>query len=262
MIKKFIPLEIRKKKHIIKRNLNDFIYSKTKKTLFSKTYIDINEISQYHSIINHKAHLYRDYKEPWYSIQKNKVKNLEKMIGFYNNLCIKPGETFSFWKLSENPSAKNGYLPGMTLSNGEIVKTPGGGLCQLSNAIFWTALHAGMEIIERHRHSFDVFPDSKRTVPFACGATILYNYKDLRFKNNQNYNIYINCFLDDQFLYVNLLSNFKPEFTYKIIERNHKYFEQNGIKYRYNEIYRLKFKDEKLINEELLMKNTGQCLYD
>lgn len=41
-------------------------------------------------------------------------------------------------------------------------------------------LHSELTVIERWRHSFDVFPDVNRTIPFACGATLSYNYVDLQ----------------------------------------------------------------------------------
>ena len=45
----------------------------------------------------------------------------------------------------------------------------GGGLCQLSNLIYWMTLHTPLTITERYRHSYDVFPDSNRTQPFGSG---------------------------------------------------------------------------------------------
>ena len=45
----------------------------------------------------------------------------------------------------------------------------GGGLCQLSNLIYWMTLHTPLTITERYRHSYDVFPDSNRTQSFGSG---------------------------------------------------------------------------------------------
>lgn len=44
-------------------------------------------------------------------------------------------------------------------------------------------LHTPLTVVERHRHSYDVFPDSNRTQPFGSGATCSYNYLDLQIKN-------------------------------------------------------------------------------
>lgn len=57
------------------------------------------------------------------------------------------------------------------------------GLCQLSNLIFWMTLHTPLEVIERHRHGYDVFLDSNRTQSFGSGATCFYPYGDLMIRN-------------------------------------------------------------------------------
>ncbi|MCK9911052.1 VanW family protein, partial [Microbacteriaceae bacterium K1510] len=59
----------------------------------------------------------------------------------------------------------------------------GGGLCQLSNLIYWMTLHTPLTVTERYRHSYDVFPDAERTLPFGSGATCYYNYLDLQISN-------------------------------------------------------------------------------
>lgn len=59
----------------------------------------------------------------------------------------------------------------------------GGGLCQLSNLIYWMTLHTDLTVTERYRHSYDVFPDENRTQPFGSGATCVYNYRDLMVEN-------------------------------------------------------------------------------
>jgi vancomycin resistance protein VanW len=50
------------------------------------------------------------------------------------------------------------------------------------------ALHSPLEIKERHHHSFDPFPDENRVLPFGRGASIFYNYVDLRFINPTQHN--------------------------------------------------------------------------
>lgn len=56
----------------------------------------------------------------------------------------------------------------------------GGGLCQLSNALYDVALQAGCEIVERHAHSRRV-PGSRAEQ--GRDATVAWNYVDLRFKS-------------------------------------------------------------------------------
>ena len=58
----------------------------------------------------------------------------------------------------------------MVLFLGQIGGDIGGGLCQLSNLIFWMTLHTPLTVTERYRHSHDVFPDANRTQPFGSGG--------------------------------------------------------------------------------------------
>ena len=38
-------------------------------------------------------------------------------------------------------------------------------------------LHTPLQVTERYRHSYDVFPDADRKLPFGSGATCAYNYR-------------------------------------------------------------------------------------
>ena len=63
---------------------------------------------------------------------------------------------------------RKGYLDGIVLSAGPPFRPGvGGGLCQMSNLIFWMTLHTPLTVVERYRHSYDVFPDCGRTQPFG-----------------------------------------------------------------------------------------------
>lgn len=90
----------------------------------------------------------------------------------------------SYWYLIGKPTAGKGYLPGMILRNGGYLAATGGGLCQLSNLIYWMTLHTPLTVVERHRHGYDVFPDANRTQPFGSGATCFYPYLDLMIRND------------------------------------------------------------------------------
>lgn len=77
------------------------------------------------------------------------------------------------------PTRKRGFAAGRELREGCIIPSIGGGLCQLSNALYDVALTAGCEIVERHAHS--------RNVPGSMAergrdATVFWNYVDLRFR--------------------------------------------------------------------------------
>ena len=111
------------------------------------------------------------------------------------------------WHVVGYPSAWRGFVPGMLLSNGEVTEGVGGGLCQLSNLLYWLFLHGPFEIIERYHHSKDVFPDSCRVLPFGSGATIFYNYVDLKVRNTSRFPMQLKIWVADEHIKVRLLSS-------------------------------------------------------
>lgn len=136
----------------------------------------------------HRTPLFRPLRNVERWLQENKVINLKLAVEKLNGLVLKPGETFSVWRLVGKPTKAKGFTEGMVLTNGSFIAGVGGGLCQLSNLIYWMALHTPLKITERWRHTHDVFPDANRTQPFGSGATLVYNYIDLQIKNETLHN--------------------------------------------------------------------------
>jgi vancomycin resistance protein VanW len=115
---------------------------------------------------------------------KAKKHNLAIAISAINNITLQPNQIFSFWYLVGNPTIKKGYVKSRAISGNELKQEVGGGLCQLSGLVYYLALHAGLQIIERHHHSIDIYTDEERFTPLGSDATVVYGYKDLQFKNN------------------------------------------------------------------------------
>jgi hypothetical protein len=112
-------------------------------------------------------------------LQAGKIHNLRQAIQQIDGITIPAGEIFSFWAQVGRPSKFKGYAVGRELREGCIIPTIGGGLCQLSNALYDAALKAGLEIIERHAHN-QVIPGSLAEID--RDATVFWNYVDLRFR--------------------------------------------------------------------------------
>jgi len=101
---------------------------------------------------------------------------------------IRQGEIFSFWHhVGKLTKAKN-YVLGRELREGCIIPTIGGGICQLSNAIYDAALKAGLEIVERHRHSAVIKGSLAES---GRDATVFWNYVDLRLKGAQDWQLQV-----------------------------------------------------------------------
>jgi len=114
-----------------------------------------------------------------YALTAGKIQNLRIAIRAIDGIEVPAGETFSFWRQIGRTTKTRGFVDGRELREGCLIKSVGGGLCQLSNGLYEAALDAGLEIVERHAHS--------RIVPGSCAArerdaTVFWNYVDLRFR--------------------------------------------------------------------------------
>lgn len=216
-----------------------------------------------HTVFKHQTPLFRKLNGVEHHVHLNKIKNLKIALKQLNGLVIKPGETFSYWKCIGKPTKRKGYVEGMVLDHGNYKMGVGGGLCQFSNLIFWMAIHSPLDVIERHRHSYDVFPDSKRSQPFGSGATCVYNYRDLQLKNTTNETYQFNFYIDDTHLKGVLSSNEKPCFMYEVTEKNHHItHEYWGGYLRHNEIYRSIYNlNDDLVGDEKICENHALMMY-
>ncbi len=215
------------------------------------------------SLIKHKSFLLRPLKDVEMYLQHNKVTNLKIAISHIDNVVIKPGQIFSIWRLVGRPTKSKGYLEGMALHNGKVTKDIGGGLCQLGNLLYWMALHTPMTIKERWRHSYDVFPDINRSIPFACGATLSYNYIDLQIENNTDKNFQINLWLDNEYLNGEITCNTDLKIKYDIYETDHLFRQQWWGGYtRHNKIWkRITTLVDNGITEEIVSENNAIMMY-
>jgi len=116
------------------------------------------------------------------ALQRGKVQNLRVAARRLDRTLLSEGAVFSFWKQLGRASRARGFARGRMLREGCIVPATGGGLCQLSNALYDAALKAGCEIVERHAHSRRV-PGSLASL--GRDATVAWNYVDLRFTSGR-----------------------------------------------------------------------------
>lgn len=211
----------------------------------------------------HQTILMRKLKDVDMWLQENKVINLKIATKKLDGIILKPGQVFSYWKLIGKPSKRKGYAKGMILKNGTFAPGTGGGLCQLSNLIFWMTIHTPLTVVERHRHGYDVFPDSNRTQPFGSGATCFYPYGDLMIKNDTEDTYQLFVHVGEEYLEGEWRVTKEPEYHYEIVERNHEMRgEYWGGYSRHNELYQQKFDWENhLLEEKLIVKNKAIMMY-
>jgi len=120
------------------------------------------------------------------ALTAGKVQNLRVATRCLDGVEVPAGSVFSFWRQIGRATRGRGFVAGRELREGCMISTVGGGLCQLSNALYEAALNAGFEIVERHAHSRAV-PGSRAVL--GRDATVFWNYVDLRFRSPQAFRI-------------------------------------------------------------------------
>jgi len=214
------------------------------------------------TVFSHQTPLLRKLPKVEMWLQHNKVDNLKTAVKKIDGVVVRPGETFSYWRLIGKPTARKGYKPGMVLVSGKYTSGTGGGLCQLSNLIYWMTLHTPLTVVERWRHSYDVFPDVNRTQPFGSGATCSYNYIDLQIRNDTRQLFCLHVFLTDEFLVGEWKSDKPVQQKYEVYEKDHLItHEPWGGYVRHNRIYRRVLEGEKVIREEPVTENHAIMMY-
>ncbi|MDR2151894.1 MAG: VanW family protein [Helicobacteraceae bacterium] len=212
----------------------------------------------------HQSVLLRKLGQSDMRLQINKVTNLKIAVKKINGILIRPKETFSFCRLVGLPTKRRGYLEGMELSFGKARAGVGGGLCQISNLIYWLIIHSPLTVIERYHHSFDPFPDDGRVLPFGSGATIFYNYRDLQFTNNTDRVFQINLWLSEKCLEGELRVDKELKYVYHISEKEHCFLKIDDRFYRKNEIWQNKTQrfSGALLETKLIAKNFARVMYE
>lgn len=197
-------------------------------------------------------------------LQNNKATNLTLAAPRIDGVIIRPGETFSLWRLLGNTTRRKGYLPGLVIACGKPQAGEGGGMCQLSNLLHWMVLHSDLTITEHHHHDrFDLFPDDGRQVPFGMGTSIVYNYLDYRVTNTTSRSYQFRLWVDGDFLRGELRADDNLPCRYRIRMENERFVQGKDGVYRSGEVYRDSLRhDGKILSSELLRRNYALVMYD
>ncbi len=124
---------------------------------------------------------------------ENRVTNIKITCSRISNTIVKAHEEFSFCEVVGQPSSEDGYKEAHAIVDGEVVNAIGGGNCQVSTTIYNAAKKInGVEITERHEHGKDV-----GYIEMGKDATVAYDYLDLKFKNNNDFDLKLQAYIRD-----------------------------------------------------------------
>ena len=105
--------------------------------------------------------------------------NLMRACEAIDGKILMPGEVFSFNETVGERTANKGYREATVYVGGNSVPELGGGVCQVASSIYYAALQADLEIVDRHCHTYLV-----TYVPMGMDATIYWGALDFQFKNS------------------------------------------------------------------------------
>lgn len=126
------------------------------------------------------------YSTTYSTYQTARSSNLATAAGRINGTVLNPGKTFSTVKVIKERTEANGYKSAPEYSSGKVIDGIGGGVCQVSTTLYNAIINAELEIMERSPHSMVV-----GYVDVSRDAAISGDYKDMKFKNNTEYPVYI-----------------------------------------------------------------------
>ena len=197
------------------------------------------------------------------NFQFNKVHNLKLAAKTIDKIILESNETFSFWQCARFADRYEPYLDGLNLVDGKIVGSYGGGLCQLSNMLFWMFLHTPLTVIERHGHTIESFPSTTEELPCGTDATINEGWLDLKVRNETDNIFQIEISFDDEYMYGRILSQKPVETDYTVYNSSVSYIRQDGNVYQLASVCRSETdKKTSYKTEKELYRNRCEIAYE
>lgn len=171
----------------------------------------------------------------------NRKQNIALASSRFTNFFVKPGEVISYNQHIGDVSKETGYLDAGVIINGEFDSGVGGGICQVSTTVYNALLLSDLNIKERSNHSLPV-----AYVPMGTDAAVADGYKDLKFENSSNSNIYVTCGVKDGKLTCRIFGNTDDkDYTVNIVPRQREVIEPNVKNIKSEEMFEGEEKIEK-----------------
>ena len=126
---------------------------------------------------------------PW-----GRRQNIKLASAAINGRIYNPGEEFWYNATVGQRTEARGFQPAAAYSGGKTVTSIGGGICQVSSTLYYSALMADLQIVLRYAHMFD--PGYMPVT--GCDATVSWGGPDFAFRNSTNYPIKITTSYNDE----------------------------------------------------------------
>lgn len=148
----------------------------------------------------------------------NRDTNLRLACEALDGMILYPGDVLDYNKVLGERTPEKGYKPAAVYMGSETVISYGGGICQPSSALYYCAMIADLEIVERHNHGF-----ISAYVPFGMDATVSWGGPEFRLRNNTNYPIRIDAEADGGSVTITLMGtdekDYYVEMEYEVLSK-------------------------------------------
>ncbi|MDR1065842.1 MAG: VanW family protein [Clostridiales bacterium] len=136
------------------------------------------------------------------SLQNPRNINIATACLKINDAVIAPGEVFSTNAAFGAMNYENGYRLAPVIVSGKLIDDYGGGVCQVSSTLYQALVYAELDIVERQNHSLKVgYAD------YGYDATLAGDYIDLKFRNDTDYPAFVESYVKDSKVVVNIYGN-------------------------------------------------------
>lgn len=201
----------------------------------------------------------------------DRASNIDLAARTLDGVELEPGATLSVNDLLGDTSQDERYLVTSVVNGTTIEKGRGGGVCQVSTALYIAALKAGLEIVERYPHT--IVCDY---APIGLDATLAYGQKDLQIKNNSEESVFVRATALGQTVEVKIYGteaseNESIDATSKITDRFDKpasevYIDpgllglqpDDPVTFYVAESHRVLYRDGVMVSDDLLSTDTYQ----
>ncbi|MBQ3379277.1 MAG: VanW family protein [Clostridia bacterium] len=133
--------------------------------------------------------------------REGRIENIRLTVETLQGKVLGPKEEFSFNESVGRRTMERGFKKAVVFKDNEKEKEVGGGICQVSSALYKAAKDAGLTVTERHEHGLLV-----DYVPKGEDATVYYGELDLKFLNSTDKPIRMDFYLGSDELTVTLTS--------------------------------------------------------
>ena len=140
----------------------------------------------------------------------NSRTNVRLALNAFNGMVVQPGEQCDFNDIVGPRTKERGYKKAVEYDGDTTIESYGGGVCQASTTLYQALVKAGITVLEREQHNMTVAYADPST-----DAAVSYGDKNLIFKNNTDYPIYIYTSVTSEWASVTIYGH-RPDYRYEI----------------------------------------------